>query len=360
VDLGGVRVLVVDDDDRLRKALNDILAAAGADTLTASGGAEALGIMQEDEVDVVVLDVMMPDISGFEVTEAIRTDPRHDLTPIILLTAADARSALVRGFEVGANDFVAKPAEAVEILARVSAHARGKILANRLVEISALQQRMVQAMAHDLRNAAAVAHANAHLLLNESGDPDIQESAADIATALRRISDLLDDLLLSARIRDQKLVPQRQQVEVAPFLENVLKQARPRARVAKMAVEAEVRSGAPATFAFDPDLMLRVLENIVSNALTHGASAGDAVTISADGDERTLRVSVQDRGPGVPEDKREAIFDQWFAVAGGVTSTRGTGIGLALCRDIVEAHQGRIRVEDAEPQGARFVVELPG
>jgi K+-sensing histidine kinase KdpD len=211
---------------------------------------------------------------------------------------------------------------------------------------------------HDIKNPLVPVLKNTEWLLAQPhADPEVIEVVRDTHVAANHMHRMVLSLLDLARSAEWKLHPQRKVVAVGPWLEETLALTRLQLR---MSPDRLVVRSQPGTAFFDPVLIARVLQNTIDNALKYSPKR-EPVSIDVNVEGIGLRLVVEDRGCGVKPEDRERIFSSWVRVEEDDALARHShGIGLAFCRQAVEAHGGQMTVEDAEPCGARFVIELPG
>ena len=360
------RMLVVDDDPRNRRLLESYLQTAGYDVSTAEGGQQGLDRIREQRPDVVLLDVMMPGMTGYQVCEKIKADPTTRLCQVMLVTALDSIPEKVEGLDVGADDYLAKPVRREEFLAKVRALMRVRTLlgdletardqlADRNEELQ-LKKTLAQSLVHDLKSPLASILGNLDLLESRKAEGlgrMIERSKMGAQRMLKMILNLLD----VEGLEQGCLTPGVEPCDVNEIISAVCEEAQVGATQRQISLENHCDPDLKVTL--DPILMRRVFDNLLANAITHSPRDG-RVTLEAHLDRETLEVSVTDDGSGVPEDCRHTIFEKYAQLdSRRVSSSHNRGLGLTFCRLAVEAHGGTVRVDPAEGRGARFVVSLP-
>ena len=352
-------VLVVDDTVENLRLLAGILRDRGYEPRPVTNGPEALRAAEEEPPDLILLDVTMPEMDGFEVCRALKGHATLQDIPVIFLTALTDVQDKVKAFAAGGVDFITKPFHVEEVLARVASQVAlrraRQDLADSLAQLRTLEtlrDDLVHMMVHDMRGLLTVVITNLDLARPAlSGEP-----AADVADALsaaRAVARMANTVLDVSRLENGKMP-----VERAP------------SDVAALAAEAAHTFGAldttrtirctaagPVMATCDGDLVRRVIENLVSNAVKH-TPAGGHVTVDVRVAAGQLRVAVQDDGSGVPEEVRATLFEK-FAAARTESKFHSAGLGLAFCRLAIEAHGGAIRVEPAIPKGSVFSFAIP-
>jgi signal transduction histidine kinase len=361
------QVLIVDDNEASRETLAAILAREPVVVHAVDSGPAALEHAAKHATDVLLLDVMMPDMDGFEVCRRFKADARLAPIPIILVTALDSPKDMLRGLEAGAEEFVSKPVNRMELRARVRSMLRmkrhydeAKQLAADLASLERKRNALTSFLVHDLKNPLAVIQMSAdYCLAVASVTPPIRGAVADIAQAVATLDRMVLDMLDVSRSDDSRLAVYREPVDVGALAAVVVAAMRPLAADRRLAIAVEDRACAPVLV--DRELVRRLIANLVDNAVKY-APAGTEVGVEVDLREAKLELCVRDLGKGIAPEAREHVFDRYARAepAGDGNRGRSRGLGLAFCRLAAEAHGGRIWIEDNAPAGAVFCVELPG
>ncbi|MCW5801722.1 MAG: hybrid sensor histidine kinase/response regulator [Deltaproteobacteria bacterium] len=344
-------VLVVDDSPQNRMVAVGHLEVAGYRVTSVASGEEALAALALERPDLVLLDVVMPGIGGYETCRRIRATPELADLPVLFLTALGDRGTTQPAIDAGADDLLAKPFNHAELLLRIRALIRLRKQQRQLAHQHEQLRRIGQMIVHDLRGPTGAILLNAELLVD---DPDLtgvcREAAHDIAVAAQGLERTIRSLLDLSSAEDVGLEANLEELDVAALAADVVTALRAAGRAREIALAVDVGAGASSLVA-DRELVRRLLENLVHNALKH-APPRTEVRIAAhrDGDDTVLQVL--DEGPGVPAGDRERIFDRYVS--------RGSyGLGLAFCRMVAQVHGGRIWVEGRTPTGAAFCVRIP-
>ncbi len=359
-------VLVVDDSPESLEILSTLLEANGYDVRRANGGHEALAQVAARTPDLVLLDLHMADLDGLEVCRRLRRREGAPRLPVVFVSSERDPETKVEAFLAGAVDYVTKPFEFSEVVARVGSQLElvrlQRVAAARAAELEALNARLrsleaerarfTASLVHDLKNTLTPVLNNSRWLLDaELEVGDRAEALRDVHLAARHLHRLALAMLDVARADERGLEPMRREVEVAAWLEEALELARLQLRATPGHLEVQ----AEGTAVFDPALLARVVHNLCDNAIRHARSAGPIVVTAQALPGGGLVLSVRDHGAGMAAEDRAQLFQRWRA--GGASA--GHGLGLAFCQHAVAAHGGTLRVEAAEPTGTRFVAELP-
>jgi signal transduction histidine kinase len=411
-----VRVLVVEDSATQAEELRLILESGGFDVETAPNADAGLERLERSGFDFIVSDIIMPGMSGYDFCRRLKGDARWKAIPVLLLTSLTDPIDVIHALECGADSFLSKPCEPERLIDRVNnllegrrlrARARGasgidvlfggrrftipsdkeqildllvstfedmvrkneEVVAARdalaakheeLVRAEQQKEELSALIVHDLKSPAAGIMMAAQSRLKSTTLSETDRTLWSLVyTSAEVIGRMVLNLLDIAGSRDGVFAPRRATVDVPKLVADVQQLMTPVAASHRHEIRTEVHPGVRHLHA-DPELLRRVLQNLVDNAVRH-SPPGEPVRIEVDAPDGVVRFRVRDHGPGVPVELRDRIFDKYVRVAdahrqGG---SLGKGLGLAFCRIAVEAHQGRIWVEDNQPRGSVFVVQIP-
>lgn len=359
-------VLVVDDEVRNRALLEELLTMRGFAVETAEDGETALALARERPPDVVLLDVMMPRMNGFDVCRRLKGDAATAAIPVLLVTSLDAREDRLAGIGAGANDFLTKPIDAADLLLRV----RNAVLTKRLYDREAEQRRQLEALeaardtlthmiVHDIRSPLTGLHAYLGLLDRAAAEGalgDVLEFARDAHALTARIGELVSQVLDVSRLESGHMPLDLAQADLVALLRPAVVELGPPPEGVKVAYD--VPDG-PVNVRCDRDLMARVVTNLVGNAYKFTPKGG-CVRLGVTTVDSRVRLEIDDTGPGVPRELRDRIFEKFGqGELGRAATRRSSGLGLTFCKLAVEAHGGAIGVDDAPGSGARFWIDLP-
>jgi signal transduction histidine kinase len=356
------RVVVVDDDNVARETISVLLSTLDCEVVAESDPIGFLERAPSLAPDVVVLDVMMPGMDGFEVCKRLQADARLRHVPIIMLTSAADKNTLVRALEAGATDFLAKPVSGVELRARVRAMLRLKEQHDEIERLLEMREDLTRMLVHDMRSPLTSLSLNLSTLRVEVPDTSVADLFDDMQSALTRLESMVDEVLLTARLESGKVSLQRDELDMGAIAQRVVQPHRANAEGRRVGLEVDVR-GRVVGMA-DPQLLLRAVDNLVGNALKF-CQPGGVVRVRVEptklepGAREAVRFAISDDGPGIPEDFRSSLFQKYSVLDQRRIGVKQTGLGLAFCRMVAEAHGGRILFEPNEPRGSRFVLDLP-
>ena len=369
VELKGLKILVVDDDRLNRRILRGILQHEGYILAEADSAESALVKYNEFNPHLVLFDVVLPGISGFDACRELRKRHGAQAAPVMFITAKQESDDVVEGFSAGGVDYVLKPFRQKEVVARIRTHMQMRLLidqqhtlVDQLSRANAAKNKFLGMVAHDLRNPLASIRGLAEFLSDGSVGPltpDQLELISLIHQASQGMVTLVNDLLDVATIESGELKLQTAPVSLAELIEksitlNALESTRKRTHI--VFVE---RVAAPPII-LDADKTRQVIDNLLSNAIKYsppGSTVRVALSLMPDG---TQVIHVRDQGPGIPDNERDRLFKDFGRLSARPTGgEKSTGLGLAICRKIVDAHRGTILAENHPAGGCEFRVLLP-
>jgi signal transduction histidine kinase len=360
------RVLVVDDDARNRRLLSDILTARGHEVIEAAGGEEGLEAAATHNPDVILLDIMMPGMDGFRVCEELRSRPETSAISIIFITALVDRKDRLKGIDLGANDYLAKPIDSRDVVLRVRNAVRMKKLFDQLRQanedlrkLEELRDKLVRWIVHDMKAPMGGISGHLELLLMDAEDRLTAEQVDYVREALSSTQRLLQmaNLLLDISRLEENRMPL--DVKPADLVKIAAEAASELAGLAKEKdVEIVMPSGTAVAPADSPTIR-RVIENLLDNGI-RCIQRGGKITLRAEGESGVLQFEVEDNGPGIPVQYHEKIFEKFGQVEmRDERKLYSTGLGLNFCKLVVEAHGGAIGVRSEEDKGSVFWFTLP-
>jgi signal transduction histidine kinase len=361
----GASILVVDDTPENLRLLTDMLAEQGYEIRPVKSGRQALQAARQAPPELILLDVNMPEMNGYEVCERFKSAPELKNIPSIFLTALTDTADKVKAFNAGGADFISKPFQVDEVLARVRTHlalqqARVALVKqyDRLQSLEKLRDDLVHMIVHDMRSPLQVLTCHLECMEADLGSALDEQARSDLRAAVQGaavLNRMANDLLDVRRLEEGQLPLDRRTNDLSRIAASVRKE------MADLDVShaIDVEAAGPAETVCDGGIMERVLENLVSNAIRH-TPGGSRIRISVAAGPERIRVAVQDDGPGVPPEAKGKIFEKFGTVAVRQARTfHSAGLGLAFCKLAVEAHGGTIGVDDGKPRGSIFWVELP-
>jgi len=364
-------IFLVDDEPMNRELLRAYLEGDDHVLVEAESGNRALELAETIPPDLVLLDVMMPGLSGYETTRRFKEQERGEFLPIVLITALSDPASRRLGAGAGADEFLTKPVDKIELETRIAnlLALRNHMAALRASEASLVQRNvdltelhrfkdeMTALLVHDLKNPLSVVASNVDFVLEElPGAPEVvREALQETKGAGRRISRLLSNLADLSRLESSRLDLHRTIVEVRALLAPIVQQRAVMARSRE--IHVDLVAAATARAEADSDLLSRVIENLVDNSFRH-TPRGGRIEISVHDRGARTEIQVGNSGPPIPLDARAVIFEK-YGQASRAHGRMNLGLGLYFCRLAIEKHGGSLRLEERPDLPAIFALDLP-
>lgn len=358
-------ILVVDDTIENLRLLTRMLDQHGYETRPVTSGRQALQAVDNEAPHLILLDINMPEMNGYDVCRRIKEREELEDVPVIFLTALTDTADKVRAFDVGGVDYITKPFQVEEVLARVKTHvelrrARLELLESyeRLRSLEELRDNLVQMIVHDMRSPLHILLACLESMELEAQDDLGEQEAENLRSAIAAaegLSRMATHMLDLSRLEQGKMPLERERCDLAEIGREVA------GRFAQLEPDRPILVDAdgPIEATCDGAVIKRVLENLVGNGVKH-TPPGGRLRISIEARNQAARIAVDDEGPGIPLEARERIFEKFGTLEARRARTyHSTGLGLAFCKLAVEAHGGTIGVDRGEKGGSVFWFELP-
>ena len=353
------RVLVVDDLPDNSFLIQAILIDEGYEIQVEDNGQAALKSIRDNPPDLLILDVMMPQMDGYEVTRTIRQNPDLPIFPILLITAHDTPSA-VKGLDVGADDFIRKPVEVAELLARVRSLLRLKHTMDERDRIASQREDFVSRLTHDLRTPLVASDRMLELILDghfgEFSD-SLKEVLATMASSNENLLELVNNLLQVYRFESGLYPLNFIQVDLAAIINDVVKQLQPLCDKKGLTLSVET-DASPILLEGDRLELRRIITNLLGNAIKFTKAGHVNISTrscSVQQNPATI-IRIQDTGIGIAKEQQGQLFERFQP---GSHQASGSGLGLHVTKYIVEAHHGKIEVQSNLGEGSIFTVTLP-
>jgi len=361
------RILIVDDTPANIDVLDQMLEAEGHQISVAASGEAALDLAPKIAPDLILLDIMMPGIDGFETCRRLTADPATKDIPVLFITAKSDAEDVVKGFSLGAVDYIAKPFREQEVLTRVRFHLQRKHLIEemkdknrKLTEVNDLKNKFLGMASHDLKNPITSIRGYARILLDQGGKLP-EETRTEFLEAIHEISghmlELLGDLLNISMIESGHLNLCLKNDSLAALVDERLRVHRFLAEKKNIVLHASLAELPP--FAFDASRIGQAIDNLLSNAIKFSPPDKN-IHIALEDADGHAKFSVRDEGPGLSEEDQGKLFGPFQKLANRPTGDEPShGLGLAITKKMVEAHHGRLSVESAPGAGSTFSFEIP-
>ena len=368
IDYSEYSILVVDDVISNVLLLKVLLAAQKFNVITASNGMEAIDITKKQQPDLILLDVMMPGMSGFELAQKLKNDPEVQHIPIIFLTALNSTADIVTGFKVGANDFISKPFNKEELVIRVN-HQISLIAAKRIIlqkteELKKTIQgrdKMYSVIAHDLRSPLGSIKMVLNMFVMTMSPQMIGEEQYEMLDSANKSTEelfnLLDNLLKWTKTQTGRLTVVFQDFELVKSISGVLEifslvsSSKNNELIFDSNEEINVRG--------DIDIVKTITRNLLSNAIKFSFS-GSKIIIEVKKIDNMAVVSVKDFGKGMSQEEQQKLFNSETHFSKyGTNNEEGSGLGLLLCKDFATKNRGDLWLQSEEGKGSTFFFSVP-
>lgn len=360
-------ILVVDDTPANLQLLESILQEKGYAVRAALSGQMALKAIKHQPPDIILLDINMPEMNGFEVCRTLKADPRHADIPVIFVSAAVETADKLHAFQEGGVDYVTKPFQPLEVLARVETHlslarTRAQLLEakERAEAADRIKSAFLATMSHELRTPLNSIIGFTGVLLQGLGGPINEEQAKQLSmvkNSANHLLALISDVLDISKIEAGQLSVVSEPFNLAASIRKTLQTIQPLAEKKGLLVHLHLTDDVNALTG-DERRTEQVLLNLLSNAVKFTESG--SITVQAAREEDRYLITVSDTGIGIDPAMREQLFKPFYQVDTGLTRKyEGTGLGLSICKKLVELMGGKIWLESSPGNGSSFGFSLP-
>lgn len=357
-------ILVVDDEVFNRILLVRVFSQT-AIVHEAATGQEALNIVQERAIDIVLLDIMMPGMTGLDVLRSLRENPQTYDLPVILISALDDNADIVTGLQIGANDYMPKPFDLDVINARVSTQLKLKHMMDvhkqsiaRLEEAQQMKDRLFSIASHDIKSPLSNVRFAEELLRQIVGteDPTVEKILDTLKMTVSTMTHVVEEFLEMSLVQNGHMEFVLSEVDLPMLIKGLVEQQTPTAREKHIEL---IVSNLAETIQADAERLKQALGNFISNAIKY-SPLNTAVTIYSQASENSIRICVADQGPGIPAQERDKLFKEFSKLSTRPTAgEHSTGLGLWIVKQMIELQGGRVGVDCPPDGGSIFWLELP-
>ncbi len=366
-------ILIVDDMVANLHLLSEILRSKGHRVMAFPSAKTALLGLQKIKPDLMLLDIRLPDMDGFELGHSIKADPSMKETPLIFISALDDTKTKVQAFKQGGVDYITKPFQEDEVLARVEnqlnqQRQKEQIEVQRtridesyreLLNLEKMRDNLVHMFAHDMRTPLTIMLVNLQVIEMQLKQGMLSECVepikASILTSLN-LRDMISNMLDVSKLESEQVPLESSNWDIGAIISDVVSSVQPIAGDKELKWVASEKT---VNVFCDKKVTYRIIENLISNAIRY-SNAKSPVEITYECNEESVKVSIRDHGLGIPAKSLETIFEKFEQVEMSGSSPRfSSGIGLYFCKLAVEAQDGRIGVVSDEGQGSLFWFTLP-
>ena len=346
------KILIVDDAVDTVELLKKRLRFEGYDTAEAYDGEEALKQVAEYNPDLIILDVMMPKLGGYEVCQRLKSDENTKYIPILILTGKGEVEDKVKGLDLGADHYLAKPFDYKEVSARVRSLVATKAAREKLVEEEKLEAlgQMMEEVAHEIRNPLTSIGGFARRVYDRlpQGDPN-KKYLEMIINDVARLENMIKGLLEL----ETAAISYREIRNINDVIMEALKSFKQDLEDRGIETKTELGDNLP-LISIDQEQIKMALANLIKNSIEAMQDKLKILKITSRISDGRMEIQVSDTGKGIPKDKIKNIFDPFFT-----SKTRGPGVGLTFTLKIIQEHRGTVSVESEPGKGTIFTIRLP-
>jgi len=356
-------ILIVDDNPNNLKLLGGVLKGEGFDFRMAKSGQQALNVLEKTKPDLILLDIQMPEMDGYETCKKIKENTEDTSIPIIFLTANTDSESVNKAFKAGGVDFITKPFNTEELMARIRTHIKLKVQAEELLRQNAAKDKFLSIISHDLKNPLANIIGFSELLKEDFytlGEEKMQTFIHSIYESSKFSLDILNNLMDWARVQGGSLKSDKSNFNLSNLLNKNIEGHSPQA----LAKNINLRSDFDLNLSVygDEKMISTVVRNLISNAIKFTPDGGEIVISSKEivvNHKKVIETQICDNGIGMSYEELNKLFKiEHNFISKGTNNERGTGLGLILCKEFITQNDGNIRVESELTLGSRFIFNL--
>ncbi|NLE43970.1 MAG: hybrid sensor histidine kinase/response regulator [Chloroflexi bacterium] len=362
------RVLVVEDHEPLRNAVRDLLESDGYVVSTAMNGLHALQVMREVRPDLILADITMPRMDGYEFYQTVRSNPNWTPIPFIFLTAKADREDILKGKNLGPDDYLTKPFDPQELLVTIRSRL-DRVQAIRRsaeVELDELKTQIVTALGHEMRTPLTYIRGYTELALEDiaSLSPgNLQTFLLGIRSGSDRMTHLLDDLLLLIRLdtgqtADEFRLLAHRSSNPDHIISEAVENYRATATAQGVLLNTEIAPDLPTVVLCD-SLLIDAIGRLIDNGIKFSRSENRIVTVRASAEATQLAIAVSDHGVGIAANDIPLLFQRFRQINRATMEQQGVGAGLAIAQELVKLHGGEITVQSEPAKGSTFTILIP-
>jgi two-component system sensor histidine kinase/response regulator len=359
-------ILIVEDHEPLLAAIRHVLELENYAVLTASDGIEALQVMEETRPDLIVADIMMPRMDGYDFYEAVRERPEWVPIPFIFLTARAEKEDMLKGKSLGVEDYIIKPFDPQELVIAVQARL-GR--AQAIQEASAagferLKQQIVNTLSHELRTPLTYIQGYTALALENASSPDdLKDFLAAVKKGTDRLTHLVEDMLLLVQLDTGQTVEEFEALsnvhkDLGEIVKRAVRHYETQTSAQDIALKVDTATDLPAVQICEI-FFVNALGRLLDNAIRFSRDKRRHVWISVRASGAWVEVAVQDEGIGIATDQIPHLFERFRQIDREHMEQQGAGLGLAIARELIALHGGEITVDSQVGEGSTFTIRLP-
>jgi two-component system, sensor histidine kinase and response regulator len=359
------RILLVDDDNSIRETVTDILTYYGYDVHAEEDASDAVRWLQGNTPDLIVSDIMMFGMDGYEFFEAVRANPSWNAIPFVFLSAKGQQTDIRKGFGLGADAYVTKPFEPDDLLIAVKGRLKRvqEIKAASQEDMDRMKRNLVNIFGHELRTPLTYIYGYVNLLqdgIGEYSQSEVDGMLSEVRRGTDRLVKLTEDLMLMVQIDSgivaMEIAHRRMHTNLNMLIAEVVRDQSVKAQARQVQIEANIP--ADLEILCVPYYLQDALARVIDNAIKFSAR-GSTMWINATHEDNKAMISVQDTGIGMEADQVRLIFEQFRQLNREVMEQQGVGLGLTITNHIITLHGGTLEVESEPNLGTNVRISLP-
>lgn len=353
-------IMLVDDTPTNLSVLIDYLNEFGFEILIAVDGEGALTAAKAGHPDLILLDIMMPGMDGYETCKHLKKDPITKEIPVIFISALSESMDKVKGFASGGVDYITKPFQQDEVLARINTHLTLQRQKKELAELNTTKDKFFSIISHDMRGIFTPIVGSSDLIkrmVTKYDDDRLIKFSNNLSISVKNALKLFENLLEWSRLQQGRMAFDPLPLSLTELIAQTVALFSEHQKTENIQIVNNVND--VFNVSGDANMIKTIIRNLVSNALKFTHSGG-TIHLNAQNNDGFIEISVSDSGIGMPQEKIDALFQlQHSKSSKGTDGERGTGLGLILCKDFVEKHGGKIWVNSIVGKGTTFEFSLP-
>jgi two-component system sensor histidine kinase/response regulator len=360
-------IVIVDDNPVNLNVLAKMVRSSSFAVELVDSGAKSIEIIKKMKPDLVLLDIMMPEMDGIEVCQRLKKSPETKDIPVIFISALTETQSKLKGFHAGGVDYITKPFQKEEVLARIQAHLKLKWAQEELIRKNELlrqanntKNKLFSIISHDLRGPISALMTLLELLAQDSDNLNEDEKRSllsQLSLSVNSTNDLLENLFCWAQTQRGTIRFVPEHLHLNPIIDHTVRLLSGNARMKGIHLHSELDKTDEVYG--DENLLRTILRNLVSNSLKFTSENGE-IKIKTESTKDIIKIAISDNGIGIPDDIKPKLFkeNEQYSIT-GTSGEKGSGLGLILCKEFVEKHGGSIRIDSQEGLGSIVTFTLP-
>lgn len=352
-------ILAVDDNPHNLQVLGNILEENGYEPAVLLSGLEVIDFLKSEKPDLILLDVMMPEVNGYEVCRKLKSIAEFEDIPVIFLTAKIETDDIIKGFEAGAIDYITKPFKKAELLARINTQIQLRKSQSDLQHSNNIKDKVFSIIAHDLRGLFNTLLGFSNMVVDdfeELSQEDIKDANKKIFESTKTAFNILDNMLEWVKLQRNKSEYNPTFFQLKDVVDDTLKMYSIQLEEKNISLRNNINN---IKVCADLNMFNTIIRNILSNAIKYSYKNGE-ILFTTEIDKDSFIIIISDNGIGMNQEIVDKLFNvDEFHSTRGTENEKGTGLGLKLCKDFIDRHNGKIWVESKLNKGSKFFIKLP-